>query len=506
MSEYVIAKYIRLSLDDTQTDSVSIDTQRRVLDAHIAELDIPNAKVMEFVDNGFSGTNFERPGVQELLDLVRNGKINCIAVKDFSRFGRNAIEMGYFIERVFPLYRIRFISVSDDFDSADYDGDTGGMEVAFKFLIHEYYSRDLSKKIKAAKLQKQLSGEAVYKNCLFGYKLNDERKMVIDEPAADTVRLIFSLALENKSLADIARRLYEERRPMPREYKNKVENPTCTWNLVTIGEILKEEQYTGMYIAGRIKSADVGSKTQIKQKESDWIKIPDHHPAIVDKSVFVRVREIISGKAPTKTKRKMGTAERYRNIDKTLNGKVICGCCGHAMRLSSTTNSRYHCNYTRVAADAECYRLSVPAIELRDMLFEIISKQAQVILNIDYLSQLSELDLRIERQNDTQKQIERHNDDKRRLYERLIISEITADEYKAQKAIIETEINRLTRSQTALVTDTTMVTETRAGIERNRKIAEVVSGEIKLTQTIVDLLIDKVLIYPDNRIEIQWKA
>ena len=138
MAEQIIAKYIRLSLDDAQTDSMSLSHQRLLLDKYIADSDL-TGPVREFVDNGFSGLNFERPAVQELLELVKDGGVRCILVKDFSRFGRNAIETGYFIERVFPLYRVRFISVSDHFDSAQHDGDTGGMEVAFKFLMSEYY-------------------------------------------------------------------------------------------------------------------------------------------------------------------------------------------------------------------------------------------------------------------------------------------------------------------------------------------------------------------------------
>jgi len=133
MSNYVIAKYIRLSLDDAITDSMSIENQRLILDRRIADLDIPNAEILEFCDNGYSGTNFERPAVQELLELVRSGVVNCIAVKDFSRFGRSIIEVGYFFEHVFPLYRVRFISVSDNVDIVDLAGGSGGMEVAFKF-------------------------------------------------------------------------------------------------------------------------------------------------------------------------------------------------------------------------------------------------------------------------------------------------------------------------------------------------------------------------------------
>ena len=149
MQKYVIALYIRLSIEDFKYDSMSIENQRLVLNEFAAAMpEALNSEVLEFVDNGYSGTNFERPQVQKLIEMVRENRIDCIIVKDFSRFGRNSIETGYFLERVFPLFHTRFISVSDDYDSNNYKGDTGGMDVAFKYLISEYYSRDMSIKTK----------------------------------------------------------------------------------------------------------------------------------------------------------------------------------------------------------------------------------------------------------------------------------------------------------------------------------------------------------------------
>ena len=131
MSDYNIALYIRLSVEDSKTDSLSISNQRLILREKALSLSEYNGgELMEFVDNGHTGMNFERPAVQELLALVQSGKIDCIIVKDLSRFGRNSIETGFFIERVFPLYHTRFISVSDDFDTQNYKGDTGGIDVA----------------------------------------------------------------------------------------------------------------------------------------------------------------------------------------------------------------------------------------------------------------------------------------------------------------------------------------------------------------------------------------
>ena len=147
MQKYVIALYIRLSIEDYKYDSMSIENQRLVLNEYAAGMpEALNSEVLEFVDNGYSGTNFERPQVQKLIEMVRENRIDCIIVKDFSRFGRNSIEVGYFMERVFPIYGIRFISLNDEYDSAKYHEDTGGINVAFKYLISEFYSRDLSVK------------------------------------------------------------------------------------------------------------------------------------------------------------------------------------------------------------------------------------------------------------------------------------------------------------------------------------------------------------------------
>ena len=155
ITPYIIALYIRLSIEDIRVESMSIENQKIALHKFADTLEgIYNPEVLEFIDNGYSGTNFERPDVQKLLDEVRAGKINCIIVKDFSRFGRNSIEVGYFMERVFPLYGVRFISVNDGYDSDDYRGDTGGLNVAFKYLAAEFYSRDLSTKITTAKMAK----------------------------------------------------------------------------------------------------------------------------------------------------------------------------------------------------------------------------------------------------------------------------------------------------------------------------------------------------------------
>ena len=505
MADYIIAKYIRLSMDDVQSHSMSIENQHIIIDAHLAELDIPNAEIVEFVDNGYSGTNFERPAFQELIELVRNGRINCIIVKDFSRFGRNAIETGYFIEQIFPLYRVRFISVSDYFDSANYDGNTGDIDVVFKFFTNEWYSRDISQKIRTAKREQMKRGESVSKNCAFGYMLNEKRQMVIDETAAKTVRLIFEFVFKEKSLQKIAEYLYDEKYPTPSEYKKNKANPSCIWNPTTISCILADEQYTGLYIAGKYRTAAVGSKIQLAQPESEWVKIPKHHPAIIDKSVFNAVHEIKNKKTKPARKRKIGTSQRYGNIDNPLKGKVICGICGHSMQLSCTKNARFVCEFTSIAPDSECYRQSISASELADTVFEIITKQGKNITNIDDITYNSELLVKTEQQSDYERQIENINNEKYRLYERFVIGEVAIDDYRTTKTNLDTELSRITRIHASLSEETSNLTEAKTAGNEYKKIAEKICGENTLNRSLVDLLIKRILIYPDNKIEIEWK-
>ena len=209
MHNYVIALYIRLSVEDFKTESLSIPNQKLILREKAMSLsEWDNSEILEFIDNGHTGTNFERPAVQELLTMVQAGKINCIIVKDLSRFGRNSIETGYFIERVFPLYHTRFISVSDDFDTANFKGDTGGIDIAFKYLISECYSRDMSMKTKSAKYAKMRRGEYQSVICPYGYRKSADGRMEPDEDVAPNVQMIFQWASEGNTAAEITRKLY----------------------------------------------------------------------------------------------------------------------------------------------------------------------------------------------------------------------------------------------------------------------------------------------------------
>lgn len=328
MGEYVIAKYIRLSIEDEKTESLSIPHQRMLLDRHINKLDIPNMTVLEFIDNGHSGTNMERPAVQEMLELVRSGRINLIAVKDFSRFSRNSMDSGYFLEQVFPLYQVRFISVSDGFDSNDYKNDTGGIDIAFKFLMHEYYSKDLSEKVRSAKRIKMLHGESIVKNAIYGYYKSEHGKWEPDTEAADIVREIFSLALNGLSTAQIRDKLCAARHPTPREYiemkRGKDILPECLWTARMVLHILENEQYAGTYVSGKQKPKAIGSHSKVHTDRSEWIIIPDSHTPIVSKADFDAVQDILCRNKRSMTSKPLSSL-LHTDIDRPRRGRMLSG-------------------------------------------------------------------------------------------------------------------------------------------------------------------------------------
>ena len=175
MPKYKATAYIRLSYtDDRSSESDSVANQRKLIETFVERN--PDIEVVsEKIDDGYSGIIFDRPAFKEMMQDITDGSINCVIVKDLSHFGRNSIETGYFIERVFPLFHTRFISISDDFDSSKFKGDTGGMDVAFKYLISEYYSRDMSIKTKSAKYAEMQRGEYQSKICPYGYRKNGTR-------------------------------------------------------------------------------------------------------------------------------------------------------------------------------------------------------------------------------------------------------------------------------------------------------------------------------------------
>ncbi|MDE7244077.1 MAG: recombinase family protein [Oscillospiraceae bacterium] len=499
----VVALYIRLSTEDSKTGSFSIENQKKVLHQYVDQMeDIKNIEVLEFVDNGYSGTNFERPAVQELLDLVRAGKINCIIVKDFTRFGRNSIEVGYFMERVFPLYGVRFISINDDFDSNRLHSDTGGINAAFKYLVSEFYSRDLSIKHKSAKYVKFRRGEYQSKICPYGYQKSADGRMEPDEETAPNVRLIFELAAKGWSAPEIVKELFARGISTPGEYKvskgqRSYDVSRCQriWRSTAVRRILDDERYTGTYIMGKTEVTEVGGRHVRQKDESKWVKIPEHHPAIISKELFEQAQsQVTRFKAP-----------RKKTSCYPLRGKVYCGGCGHALCRVSKGSAKFYCRYTKAVEDASCYGLVIAETELETMLYEILAGQAKIILNIDDPAHTGTLDIQLAKQAEYDQQVKNCMEQKRELYERFLLRQISVDEYKSQRAVVDVELNRLKQLQSVVAAQTAQMQADEKTKATRIELAQEITKTDGLTAKLVDVLVDRVYIYPGNQVEIVWK-
>ena len=503
MQKYVIALYIRLSIEDYKYDSMSIENQRLVLNEYAVGMpEALNSEVLEFIDNGYSGTNFERPQVQKLIEMVRENRIDCIIVKDFSRFGRNSIETGYFLERVFPLFHTRFISVSDDYDSNNYKGDTGGMDVAFKYLISEYYSRDMSIKTKSAKYAKMQRGEYQSTICPYGYRKSADGRMEPDPEAAAVVLLIFQLAAEGKNAPSIARDLYKWGIPTPAEYKiakgqktHDVSRTHGIWCESTIVRYLADERYTGTYIIGKRAVLEVGGNNSRFKDRSKWYIIPDHHPAIVDRALLDKVQETV----------RRFSQPHKKQRDYLLKGIVFCGCCDHALSYAANKHPYFVCRRSQPAENGPCHDLKVDAEELEQVIWGTIKAQLEAVLSIREDGSIS-LDTVVAERTEYEKQIEALEDSKQSLFEQYIMGEIDVATYKSEKAACDAAILKAKNAYAAIAAQAKKKKEEQNRQSSRTEVAKAITDAESLTPELVSLLIEKVYVFPGKRIEIAYKV
>ena len=304
MAKYKVAIYIRLSREDDKTDeegkyhkrdSESVKNQRNILQKYIEQnkLNLVN----EYVDDGYSGSNFDRPSFKKMINDIEKGLINMVIVKDLSRLGRNNIETSEYVDRYFPIHRVRFIALLDDVDT---ELDTMGNEMAsFKIVINEYYNRITSKNIRTTVKNKKTDGLFLGLKAPYGYKKSseDKYKLEIDEKAAKVVRRIFELAKAGNGPNKIANILTQDKIPTPSNYANLNRGLRSTaynlWCSRTIDEMLSNETYIGNLTQGRRKKI-YGLKMEIRTSKTDWIIVENTHAPIVDKTTFEQVQKIRS--------------------------------------------------------------------------------------------------------------------------------------------------------------------------------------------------------------------
>ena len=300
MKKYPIAIYMRVSKEDAKDkeESNSIGMQRMLLRKFVAEK-FSDYELSEFCDDGYTGTNFERPGVQKLLEQVRDSEISCIVVKDFSRFARDYIELGAYLEQIFPFLGVRFLSVNDNYDSSDYQGGIAGIDVNFRNLLYALYSKDLSLKVRSSLAVRKEQGQYISGNSPFGYEKDpdDRHALVIAQDEAEIVKRIFSLKVEGYSSTQIARLFNADGIKTPIEFKMEKgrtrrapKGGKFQWSTGTICQILRNEIYIGNIVQKKYEKDFVGGKNHIRPRE-EWLTGYDHHEPIIERAVFEKVQE-----------------------------------------------------------------------------------------------------------------------------------------------------------------------------------------------------------------------
>lgn len=330
--EYQVALYIRLSKEDENAGpSQSVTNQESLLREFVQQHGLSVYDV--YVDDGWSGTNFERPSFQRMIADIEAKKVNMVITKDLSRLGRDYIMTGHYMERYFPEHRVRYISLLDGIDTGV---DSTANEITpFRAIMNDMYAKDISKKIKSVKRDKQRKGQFIGGKPVYGYKMHptEKNKIVIDKEAAPIVQRIFTMALSGISCRKIAAALNEEGIPSPAAYANlAVAKPspyTGLWSSERISEMLKNETYIGNMVQGRMVKISYKSKKCLRQAPENWVVVEGTHEPIVDKETFQKVQMLVNSRRHT----------RCRTYDFLLKGLIFCHECGYPMAVLNRKNA-----------------------------------------------------------------------------------------------------------------------------------------------------------------------
>ncbi len=399
-----VALYIRLSREDGDNmESESITNQRDLIHLFLERTKEKLCYVDEYVDDGFTGSNFDRPSWKRLLTDIEKGKVNTIITKDLSRMGRDYISMGEYIERIFPEKGIRYIAINDDIDTLY---ETPGLEfLQFKLVFNDYYLKDTSKKIRKVVKAKKEQGQFLGWKAVYGYikDPNDKHKLIVDENVRPIIERMFNLVLEGKSPRQIANIFSDEHIPTPSIYANLNRGMKSTayelWCPRTIEEMLTNETYIGNLTQGRRKKLNYKSKKEIRTPKEDWIITPNTHEPIIDKDTFYTVQDLLK-----KNKNK----ENSKNLV-LLSGFMYCKECGHAIGINkSSDGKRKYCCCTYYLSHSKyglCTPHSCNYYKLETAILEEIKKMCnEYVDSSTFSSKIEEAkkknDIRIKKQNE----------------------------------------------------------------------------------------------------------
>lgn len=516
---YDAALYLRLSKDDMEeggakSESNSIANQRELLRSFVkSQSDIQIFDI--YVDDGYSGGNFDRPEFKRMTTDIEAGKVNCVIVKDLSRFGREYIEAGRWIEKTYPALNVRFISVTDQFDSKTADFSEKSFVVPIKNFVNESYCRDISSKVRSHQKIKREKGEFIGAFAPYGYCKDSENKncLVIDSYAADIVRKIFSWKIDGFSLGAIAEKLNVRYVQSPKEYKKaNGENynsgfhssDTPKWSAVQVKRILTNEVYIGNMVQGKQERISYKVKQRLDKPESEWVKVENTHPAIIRQNDFDVVQKLLQYD---------GRASKTSDSASFFSGFVFCGDCKTPMirrvnQYKGKKKAFYICQTKNKGGD--CTRHSVPEEVLKRIVLKEI--QAYTALFVDYqmiMEELCEMQVSYDQVIGYDTQISKLQEEYNRYYslkaslgddlKEGLISKEEFDDFRENYGRKCEELEQMIENQKKLVKQMF-----EGGVSATVQLEDwKKSLEIKeLDRTLLALTVDKIYIYENKQIKI----
>ena len=510
-SVYRAGLYARLSFEsEGNRDRGTIDTQMQLCRKFVdCQDDISIQK--EYFDISETGTNFDRAGFEEMMEDVKKGVINCIIVKDLSRLGRNYIEAGNYVERVFPFYGIRFIAVTDNYDSLK---TSEPILLGVTNIFNEMYVQDMSKKIRASYRSAWNEGLCVAGALPYGYMRDpkDKHKMIIDEEVADNVRMIFDMVLEEKSFLQIANYLNEQGIPCPKAYKKLkrgVENPQERWSPHSVICIVENPRYVGDDVHNQFYNNAIGEKVQRLNDESEWIIRPNNHEPKVSREDFEAVKKLRKERAEKAKIKKNPGMYSARNVN-FFKGKIFCKECGSTMYCSRHNQAvRYYCGAKTLRK--VCTPKYVSDTVINDEVLRVIHTHMNVYTdNVEMIRRLNgkkESCLQFEVFSKEVRRLQRELDKvtalKNDLYEDYVAHIIDAEQYLTIKNENEEKEAKLKVALEEMLVEKNKVSVNFKTDEEWDTLINSFRDKRILTKKMVEALVSKVLVDKDFNIEVE---
>ena len=524
---YQTAIYARLSREDNLNNSDSIENQIALLERYIDAR--PYLQLVDtFTDNGFSGTDFERPEWQRLMEAVQQRKINCIIVKDLSRLGRNYIETGEFLEKICPFFGIRFIAVNDNFDTDTAEAN-GQLSISLSNIINDYYAKDISRKVTSALRSKMEKGEYIGSWEKYGYVKSPENKnqLIVNPETAPVVRMIYQWRSEGMSYMGINKRLNDMGIPSPGQYKaergivtNNNQKPRkILWNKHMVTDILKDITYLGHLAQRKTTQCLYAGIPFSRTEEQDWIQVENTHEAIIEPELFEKVQEI-NKKAAAAQKANRGKYDHLPKAKNIYGKKFTCADCGSVMKLvrSISTNKdkvyfTFKCPTHEEHGARACTAKRMRKADVDEAVLSSIKAQFELFLDcreaLDSLLKAKKKQVKKAGKSDQAKELKKQLEKKKSvfsgLYRDLREGLIDAQDYAQTREILMGDISRLEKQLAELKSVKAEYEEPLQEAKIWETLIEKYAHAEEISEELADAMIESMQMNGDNSLSLQFK-